>query len=442
MQSSLEFFCEECGAANPDDATYCIACKELLVRPFGAPVGVTPIKPVIVAPPTTLQVVAGSTPVPALSEEAEYVSDILPPGLLLENRYRIEREIGQGGYSIVYKAADTARRGRAVTIKQINLRNLTSRQIIDATETFNRETAFLPTLKHSGIPHFYHHFTDPEHWYLVMEYIPGRTLEDYLQKVLPGGYCSVKDTLKIGIALSSILEYLHMQRPPVIFRDIKPANIMLTPGKKLYLIDFGIARSFHPGKAKDTTPLGSPGYAAPEQYGRSQSDARTDIYALGATLQTLLTGRDPLELRAQSSRAPRPIPRYVQTLLDSMQNPVASRRPYSMSGVRESLQQALARVRRLALYIRGLVLGMVYFLWGYLTWKFGTSPISLPGTYAHVYNNLNLLSDILWILTALTGIILLLVFLFQPARRYFAFGILTSVLLVIVLLFVGVSLSM
>jgi len=437
MQSSLEFFCEECGAANPDDATHCIACKEPLVRPFGTP---APIKPVIVTPPATLQVTAGSTPVPDLFEQVEqdeHVSDVLPPGLLLENRYRIEREIGQGGYSIVYKAVDTARRGRVVTIKQINLRNLTSRQIIDATETFNRETAFLPTLKHSGIPRFHHHFTDPEHWYLVMEYIPGRTLEDYLQKVQPGGYCSVRDTLKIGIALSSILEYLHMQRPPIIFRDLKPANIMLTRGKKLYLIDFGIARAFNPGKPRDTTPLGSPGYAAPEQYGRAQSDARTDVYALGATLQTLLTGRDPLDLRVHPSRAPRPVPLYVQTLLDAMQNPVASRRPYSMGVVRESLQLALARVSRLALYLRGLALGIIYFLWGYLTWKFSAPPIALSETYARIYNGLNLISDMIWIIMALTGIIFVLIFLFQPARRYLAFGILTSVLLVIILLSTG-----
>jgi tRNA A-37 threonylcarbamoyl transferase component Bud32 len=238
QQSSLEFFCEECGAANPDDATLCIACQQPLTRPPA--LLSAPVKPVTTAPAPTLQVTAGTASTTPTTPTT--LSDALPPGTLLQNRYKIECEIGQGGYSIVYKARDTRHRDRRVALKQINLRNLTSRQAIEATETFNRETTLLPLLKHVGIPRFHGHFTDPEHWYLVMEYIKGQTLENYLQEATIDGYCSVEDTLRIGIALSSVLEYLHAQKPPLIFRDVKPANILLTPNRKLYLIDFGIAR--------------------------------------------------------------------------------------------------------------------------------------------------------------------------------------------------------
>src|SRR5258707_500219 len=420
MQQSLEFFCGECGAANSGAATHCFACQKLPTRspeslPASAP------RPVTIASTPVLQVTA-NTP----GATAATYSDILAPGTLLQNRYRIESEIGQGGYSIVYKAHDTKRYGRVVTIKQINLRNLSSRQVIEATETFNRETTLLPGLKHEGIPKFYGHFTDPEHWYLVMEYISGQTLEEYLQKSNEWGYCSLSDTLKIGIALCYILEYLHFCKPPLIFRDVKPANIMLTRNKRVYLIDFGIARAFNPGKAKDTTPLGSPGYAAPEQYGRAQSDQRTDIYGLGATLQTLLTGRDPLELRqGLPSLAPHPIPPDVQSLLDSMMNSDPNRRPQNLALVKQKLQNALARVRRVSRYFVGVGLAGAFFLWGALTVLFGmTNPAFSP---------LLMASICLWGLAGIIGVIFLLIFLTVPAERPITLGMLTPIVFMILL---------
>ncbi len=95
--------------------------------------------------------------------------------------------------------------------------------------------------------------------------------------------------------LSTVLRYLHTHQPPIIFRDVKPANVMRTATGHLYLIDFGIARHFTPGQSRDTSALGSPGYAASEQYGKAQTTVQFDIYSLGATLQTLLTGKDPVE---------------------------------------------------------------------------------------------------------------------------------------------------
>ncbi|TMF41630.1 MAG: serine/threonine protein kinase, partial [Chloroflexi bacterium] len=152
----------------------------------------------------------------------------------------------------------------------------------------------LSRLNHRNLPRIYDHFTDPTHWYVVMQYIEGETLEDYLKRA-KGGHLPLKQVRAIGVQLSKVLYYLHAQTPSIIFRDVKPANIMRTRRGRLYLIDFGIARHFNPNKKRDTGPLGSPGYAAPEQYGRAQSTAQTDIYGLGVTLQTLLTGKEPLD---------------------------------------------------------------------------------------------------------------------------------------------------
>src|SRR5579884_2874116 len=125
-----------------------------------------------------------------------------------------------------------------------------------------------------------------------MDFIEGETLEDYMLKVA-GGRLPVDKVLSIGIQVCTVLEYLHSRQPPIIFRDLKPANIMLTPSGHIYLIDFGIARHFKPGQSRDTSALGSTGYAAPEQYGKAQTTPRADIYALGATLHELLTGLNP-----------------------------------------------------------------------------------------------------------------------------------------------------
>ena len=125
-----------------------------------------------------------------------------------------------------------------------------------------------------------------------MDFIDGMPLEKRLEQ-LGNTRLPLTEVLDIGIVLCNILEYLHSQQPPIIYRDLKPANIMLTPEGHLFLIDFGIARQFKPGKAKDTIPFGSPGYAAPEQYGKAQTTSRSDIYSLGVMLHQLISGEDP-----------------------------------------------------------------------------------------------------------------------------------------------------
>ncbi len=247
-------FCPVCGAANEQALPHCFACGQPLAT--GGEV----------------------------RDEA-----------LLHDRYRLGATLGSGGFSAVYRACDLET-GRDVAIKQVRLRDLGAEETIEATDTFNRELSLLSALRHPQVPQVYDHFSDRDHWYLVMDYLEGTTLETYLEtRAAQGNPIQVDEALDMGLQLCRVLEYLHTREPPVIFRDLKPGNIIRAPDGQLSLIDFGIARHFRPGQAHDTQPLGSPGYAAPEQYGRAQTTPRTDLYSLGALLHALLSGQDPTE---------------------------------------------------------------------------------------------------------------------------------------------------
>lgn len=338
QQSSLIRFCDECGAANQLTATQCVACHEPLALSSNAS-QFTSIAPVKIASPIKREVIAGA----AGPTTSPGLPVTLLPGTMLFGRYQILREIGRGGFSVVYMAQEMTGQRRAVAIKRIYLSDLTQRQIIDATETCNREIQMLTRLRSvEGVPNLYESFTDAENWYVIMQYIGGQTLEDYMQQA-PGGYLPESKVVQIGMKLAQILQNLHYSGnapgSSLIYRDIKPANIILTPKEELFLIDFGIARFFTPGQKKDTTPLGSPGYAPPEQYGRAQTDGRSDIYSLGVTLQTLLTGRDPLELTAgEPSRNPHRVSRQMRKLLNTMMDPDMSKRPQTILKVKQQLR--------------------------------------------------------------------------------------------------------
>jgi serine/threonine protein kinase len=187
--------------------------------------------------------------------------------------------------------------GREVAIKRISLRGLSAEEVIEATDTFNREASVLSSLRHPQIPQIYDQFSDQEHWYLVLQYLEGPTLEAYLEmRTAEGKPLQFDEVLEMALQLGEVLNYLHTRQPPVIFRDLKPSNIIRTPSKDiLCLVEFGIARRFRFGQKRDTQALGSPGYAAPEQYGRAQTTPRCDIYSLGALLHFLLSGQDPAE---------------------------------------------------------------------------------------------------------------------------------------------------
>ncbi|HLI69621.1 MAG TPA: serine/threonine-protein kinase [Ktedonobacteraceae bacterium] len=301
-------YCDTCGAANRVQATFCFSCGQLLR--------------------------AHST------TNASPQTGLLPASHLLKQRYRVLVQVGKGGFGAVYKAADLQFSNRLVAIKEMSQQNLTPQELVEATIAFKREATLLASLTHPNLPRIYEQFTDAGRWYLVMDFIEGETLEDYILKI-PGGKLPVEKTLSIGLQVCSVLEYLHSRQPPIIFRDLKPANIMFTPSGHIYLIDFGIARHFTPGQSRDTVALGSAGYAAPEQYGKSQTTPRTDIYALGATLHELLTGLNPADSPfhfAPIHLPPHPAHTELEQLIARMVEVDATKRPASIALVHQALE--------------------------------------------------------------------------------------------------------
>lgn len=218
---------------------------------------------------------------------------MLQPNMLLQDRYRIVKMLGGGGMGQVYLAYDTRLADKPCAVKElIPDPHATPEEREQAAAQFHREAATLAHLSHLNLPNVYDYFEERERFYLVMDYIEGDTLADRLNQTPRG----VDQETVVGwaVQLCDVLEYLHGQTPPVIFRDLKPANVMITPAGEIKLIDFGVVRLFDPTKRTDTLKMGTAGYAPPEQYaGHGQTTPRSDIYALGATLHELLTGDDP-----------------------------------------------------------------------------------------------------------------------------------------------------
>lgn len=207
-------------------------------------------------------------------------------------RYVIQGPLGRGGMGAVYAGIDTRLGDKRVAIKEMSTAGLGSKdELRQAISGFKQEATMLAHLSHRNLPKVTDNFEEGGRQYLVMELVDGQTLEDLLkQRSQPFPVDQVVDWSE---QLCDVLGYLHKQTPAIIFRDLKPANIMLDRQGVIKLIDFGIARHFKPGKQSDTMAFGSVGYAPPEQYGKQQTDARSDIYALAATLHQLLTLRDP-----------------------------------------------------------------------------------------------------------------------------------------------------
>ncbi len=218
---------------------------------------------------------------------------MLSPGQMLQNRYRIVRALGGGGMGTVYLAEDTRLADKPCAVKELLPDpHAAPEEQMQAAEQFQREAAILAHLSHPNLPNVYDSFEENGQFYLVMDYIEGETLADRLHRSPQG--LPPEEVVGWGVQLCNVLEYLHSQNPPVIFRDMKPANVMVTPRGEVKLIDFGVARLFDPGKRTDTLKMGTAGYAPPEQYaGQGQTTPRSDLYALGVTLHELLTGDDP-----------------------------------------------------------------------------------------------------------------------------------------------------
>lgn len=273
--------CPECLTENPPELRSCVECG----HPFkGEPT--TMLGQGATAPATSAAKVVPQQEVEPEVEDPS--SGLLPSDTMLQNRYRITQLLGQGGMGAVYIAIDTRFSSRTCVIKEMLDHFNDPEQRAQATESFHREADFLATLRHPGIPEVYDRFTESNRHYLVMEYINGVDLEQRL--IDNGGPFVEKDVINWMIQVLDVLSYLHHQNPAIIYRDMKPANVLATTWGKVSLVDFGIARFFNP--VSRGTMIGTQGYAPPEQY-RGQVEPRSDLYALGATMHYLLTGRDP-----------------------------------------------------------------------------------------------------------------------------------------------------
>lgn len=237
--SRLEQYCPECGASNRFNASFCQYCGYRL------------------------------------------------QARLLHQRYQIRQKLGQGGMGTVYYAEDTLLFNRRCVVKEMRTEHLSTSDKAEAKWNFTREAALLASLRHPAIPQIYEYFGADERYYLVMEYIEGKSLGDWVASAaLPKA-----EVLRYGFQVCEILLYLATHQPPIVHRDVKPDNIILR-GEQAILVDFGVAKP-QTGR-QDTSAWGTLGYAAPEQAaGRSQP--KSDVYGLAATIYHLLTKDDPRE---------------------------------------------------------------------------------------------------------------------------------------------------
>lgn len=207
---------------------------------------------------------------------------VLKRKYLLRDRYRIEETLGQGGMGAVYRARDE-NLGMEVAVKE----NLYFAE--EFTRQFSREANILATLRHPNLPRVFDHFEiSGQGQYLVMDYIEGEDLRQRMDRL---GILSEKEMIILGAGICDALEFLHTRTPPIFHRDIKPGNIKINPEGGVYLVDFGLAKIAEGSQATTTGARAmTPGYSSPEQYGTARTDARSDIYSLGATLYAALTG--------------------------------------------------------------------------------------------------------------------------------------------------------
>lgn len=245
----------------------------------------------------------------------------LSVGQFLNKRYRIERQIGQGGFGAVYRAYDVTLQQPCAIKENLNTGAEAQRQ-------FEREALLLARLRHPNLPRVIDHFTRSEQGqYLVMDFVEGHSLAELLKLQ--------SQPLAEGTALGWIdqvcqaLAYLHQQTPPIIHRDIKPQNIIITPDGQAMLVDFGLSKLYDEQSRTNTGARGLTfGYAPPEQYGEGRTNARTDVYGLGATLYTMLTGQRPPDaiqrlvnhepLLPPSQLTPQVSPQVEQAVLKAM----------------------------------------------------------------------------------------------------------------------------
>lgn len=253
--------CPYCDAENRDGVRYCSNCGKLI--------GIRPV--------------TGS----------DIASSLTSGSRLQGGRYIIKSVLGQGGMGAALLATDIRLDNKSVVIKELLSDSTDPAHQLEDVRNFKREVATLAHIDHPLVPNVTDHFQEGLRYFMVQEYVDGENLEDHLNRIhqpMPE-----REVLICASEMLDVLDYLSQQNPPIVHRDIKPANIIIgTKDKRAHLVDFGIARAdeIKNAKRRQTTALGTPGYAPPEQY-QGNADPRSDLYALAATLHHLLTNRDP-----------------------------------------------------------------------------------------------------------------------------------------------------
>jgi len=248
----MSTYCPTCGSSNPDEAKNCHYCDTSLAR-FS-------------------------------------VDGALSPGTLLHYKYRITQLIKAGGMGSVYLATDI-KTNKVKAVKEL-IKQHCPEEDQYLIQRFKEEAEILSRLKHTNLPGVNDYFLEYDKYYLVMDFIEGEDLENVLEQEGDPGLAEL-DVADWAMQIASVLHYLHNQDPPILYRDLKPSNIMLRcEDGTAMLIDFGLARTIQPGSNRSKTAIGTEGYSPPEQY-MGNPEIRSDLYALGATMHHLLTGNFP-----------------------------------------------------------------------------------------------------------------------------------------------------
>ena len=279
----MEIICPSCGTHTNKNESFCQDCGFLLTESYMPSI------------PQYNKIDENRYSAEAITEKRISVSTpqktvlVLPDGVLLKEKYMV-KFLTVGGMASIYQAIDIMTDLKYI-IKEAYSPDINEKEIMTMALLQERDT--LARLSHPGIVKAIDLFQYLGTYYLVLEYVQGKNLDIYAKKM--GIFIDEKDILSWSSQICDTLDYLHNLPEPLVYRDIKPENLIVDVFGRVKLIDFGIARSFKVNKSKDTMAIGTPGFAAPEQYGKKQTDHRSDIYSLGATMHYLMSGSDPRE---------------------------------------------------------------------------------------------------------------------------------------------------